>query len=138
MISCVLNKLDIDYTAYTILGNEDTGLMKKRHSVVKDGYIIDMDQSDFDTQKKFLETTSEEYLLKGYEHCHRYRDYVQSTLNSDNVRLSLLADTPLFHKMSLLTGIEVTVKNVKPITDTIIILDEFAKELAASTTTKAS
>ena len=81
---------------------------------------------------------SEEYLLKGYEHCHRYRDYVQSTLNSDNVRLSLIADTPLFHKMSLLTGIEVTVKNVKPITDTIIILDEFAKELAASTTTKAS
>ena len=39
---------------------------------------------------------SEEYLLKGYEHCHRYRDYVQSTLNSNNVRLSLIADTPLF------------------------------------------
>ena len=64
LISCVLNKLDIDYTAYTILGNEDPELMKKRHSLVKDGEIIDMSQKDFDTQKKFLEENSEEYLLK--------------------------------------------------------------------------
>ena len=64
LISCVLNKLDIDYTAYTILGNEDPELMKKRHSLLKDGHIIDMSQEEFDTQKKFLEENSEEYLLK--------------------------------------------------------------------------
>jgi asparagine synthetase B (glutamine-hydrolysing) len=64
LISCVLNKLDIDYTAYTILGNEDPELMKKRHSLLKDGSIIDMRQEDFDTQKKNLEENSEEYLLK--------------------------------------------------------------------------
>ena len=64
LISCVLNKLDIDYTAYTILGNEDPELMKNRHSLLKDGHIIDMSQEEFDTQKKFLEENSEEYLLK--------------------------------------------------------------------------
>tara|TARA_B100000902_G_C27320533_1_gene924098 strand:- start:583 stop:2226 length:1644 start_codon:yes stop_codon:yes gene_type:complete len=64
LISCVLNKLDIDYTAYTILGNEDPELMKKRHALLKDGHIIDMSQEEFNTQKKFLEENSEEYLLK--------------------------------------------------------------------------
>ena len=40
LISCVLNKLNIDYTAYTILGSEDIELMKKRHSLLKQGEII--------------------------------------------------------------------------------------------------
>ena len=37
LISCVLNKLDIDYTAYTILGNEEPELIEKRHSLLKNG-----------------------------------------------------------------------------------------------------
>lgn len=64
LISCVLNKLNIDYTAYTILGTEDINLIKKRHLLLKDGKIIDMTQINFDLQKDFLINNSEEYLLK--------------------------------------------------------------------------
>ena len=64
LISCVLNKLNIDYTAYTILGSEDLELMKKRHYLLKQGEIIDMTQEDFNTNKDYLEKNSEEYLLK--------------------------------------------------------------------------
>jgi asparagine synthetase B (glutamine-hydrolysing) len=64
LISCVLNKLDIDYTAYTILGSEDMELMKQRHSLLKKGEIIDMTQEEFNSNKGFLEEFSEEYILK--------------------------------------------------------------------------
>jgi len=64
LISCVLNKLGIDYTAYTILGSEDLELMKKRHALLKEGEIIDMTQEEFNIQKGMLEENSEEYLLK--------------------------------------------------------------------------
>jgi len=64
LISCVLNKLGIDYTAYTILGSEDLELMKKRHALLKKGEIIDMSQDNFEKSKKFLQENSEEYLLK--------------------------------------------------------------------------
>jgi len=64
LISCVLNKLGIDYTAYTILGSEDLELMKKRHALLKEGEIIDMTQEEFLKQYEYLKTNSEEYLLK--------------------------------------------------------------------------
>jgi len=64
LISCVLNKLNIDYTAYTILGSEDIELIKKRHSLLKKGKILDINQSDFLSQNKFLKENSEEYLFK--------------------------------------------------------------------------
>lgn len=84
LISCVLNKLDVDYTAYTILGNEDMELMKKRHSFVKDGSIIDMSQSDFDNQKKFLENESEEYLLK-LENGEK-ENYIKTLMHYDRLK----------------------------------------------------
>ena len=73
---------------------------------------------------------SEEYLLRGYDHCHRYHQFVQSKLNSEEVRVSLLGDLPLFHKMSRLTGVDVSIKNLKPVTDTILVIEELSKELS--------
>ena len=64
LISCVLNKLDIDYTAYTILGSEDVNLINKRHGLLKTGKILDVSQTDFLKQHEFLKKYSEEYLLK--------------------------------------------------------------------------
>jgi asparagine synthetase B (glutamine-hydrolysing) len=64
LISCVLNKLDINYTAYTILGSEDVGLINKRHHLLKRGSILDMTQKQFNSTKDFLEKNSEEYILK--------------------------------------------------------------------------
>lgn len=64
LISCVLNKLDIDYTAYTILGSEDIKLINKRHGLLKRGEIIDVTQDDFLNQHEYLKNHSEEYLLK--------------------------------------------------------------------------
>lgn len=63
LISCVLNKLDIDYKAYTILGNEDIELINKRHSLLKNGEIIDVSREDFLNQHVYLKKYSEEYLL---------------------------------------------------------------------------
>ena len=64
LISCVLNKLNIDYTAYTILGSEDLELINKRHGLLKTGQILDVSQSDFLNQHEFLKQYSEEYSLK--------------------------------------------------------------------------
>ena len=68
----------------------------------------------------------EEFLLRGYDHCHKFNEYVQATLNSDQMQASVLGDTPLFHKMERLTGVRVSVSNLKPVTDTILIVDELA------------
>ena len=64
LISCVLNKLGIDYTAYTILGSEDLEMIKTRHALLKNGNIIDICQEDFLKQHAYLKENSEEYLLK--------------------------------------------------------------------------
>ena len=64
LISCVLHKLGIDYTAYTILGSEDIELVKKRHALLKNGEIIDVSQREFLDQHRFLKENSEEYVLK--------------------------------------------------------------------------
>ena len=64
LISCVLNKLNVDYTAYTIIGSEDIELIQKRHNLLKKGHILDVSQSDFMEQHSYLNKYSEEYLLK--------------------------------------------------------------------------
>jgi asparagine synthetase B (glutamine-hydrolysing) len=64
LISCVLNKLHVDYTAYTILGSEDLNLINKRHGLLKTGKILDVSQTDFLNQHYFLKQYSEEYSLK--------------------------------------------------------------------------
>jgi asparagine synthetase B (glutamine-hydrolysing) len=64
LISCVLNKLNIEYTAYTILGSEDINLMKKRHSLLKQGELLNISESEFLNQHNFLKEYSEEYLFK--------------------------------------------------------------------------
>ena len=63
LISCVLNKLNINYTAYSILGSEDLNLIKNRHKLLTDGHILDLTQEDFLSQHEFLKKESEEYLL---------------------------------------------------------------------------
>lgn len=64
LISCVLNKLNIDYKAYTILGSEDKELINRRHALLKDGDILNISQEDFLKQYENLKEKSEEYLLK--------------------------------------------------------------------------
>lgn len=81
LISCILNKLDIDYTAYTILGSEDIELIKKRHELLKQGEIIDMTIDEFNSNKEFLEKFSEEYILK-IENGEK-ENYIRSLMNND-------------------------------------------------------
>lgn len=64
LISCVLNKLNIEYKAYTILGNEDIELIIKRHNLLNQGEIIDITEEEFHLNKDYLEKNSEEYILK--------------------------------------------------------------------------
>ena len=63
LISCILNKLNIDYTAYSIIGSEDINLINKRHDLLKNGYILDLLQEDFLQQHEFLKEYGEEYFL---------------------------------------------------------------------------
>jgi len=63
LISCVLNKLNIDYKAYTILGSEDLELINERHSKLKKGEIIDIDQEEFLNNNKILKESGEKYYL---------------------------------------------------------------------------
>lgn len=64
LISCVLNKLNIDYTAYTIIGSEDIKMINERHKLLKSGNILDISQEDFLFHNHYLKENSEEYLLK--------------------------------------------------------------------------
>ena len=76
---------------------------------------------------------NEEFLLRGYEHCHKYHQFVESVLSSDEMLSTLAKETPLFHKMSRMTGVEVSVRNVKPVTDAIIVGDELAVQSTRTT-----
>lgn len=84
LISCVLNKLGIYYSAYTILGSEDMNIIKKRHNLLKNGSIIDMTQKEFHEQKSFLENNSEEYILK-IENGEK-ENYIRSLMNNNKTR----------------------------------------------------
>ena len=81
LISCVLNKLDINYTAYTIVGSEDLEIINKRHNLLKRGEIIEMSQTDFNFNKDFLEKYSEEYILK-IENGEK-ENYIRCLMNND-------------------------------------------------------
>lgn len=84
LISCVLNKLNIDYTAYTILGSEDIEIMKERHRLLKRGQIIDMSQAEFNSNRRFLEEFSEEYILR-IENGEK-ENYVRSLMRNDTAQ----------------------------------------------------
>ena len=105
LISCVLNKLNIDYTAYTILGSEDLELMKKRHSLLKQGEIIDMTQEDFYSNKEFLENFSEEYILK-IENGEK-ENYIRNLMNNNTDRANMFLQQYKFR----MTGQKVTNDN---------------------------
>ena len=69
----------------------------------------------------------EEFLLRGYDHCHRFHEYAKSTLQPGSAfSTSLVGDFSLFHKMERLTGVRISVQNLKPVTDSILIVDELA------------
>jgi asparagine synthetase B (glutamine-hydrolysing) len=84
LISCVLNKLNIDYTAYTILGIENLNLIKQRHNLLKNGEIIDMTYNDVIINKTFLENNSEEYILK-IENGEK-ENYIQSLMENNHIK----------------------------------------------------
>ena len=63
LIACVLTKLGIPFTAYTILGSETPALIKARHTRLLDGIALDIPQSGFLAQHAYLKKYSEEYLL---------------------------------------------------------------------------
>ena len=67
LIACVLNKLNIPYTAYSIIGSENEEIIKKRFSINKDKnkYIyIKMEKDIFIKQREFLQNNCEKYYLK--------------------------------------------------------------------------
>ena len=105
LISCVLNKLDIDYTAYTILGSEDLNLINKRHGLLKQGEIIDMTQEEFNSNKVFLEEFSEEYILK-IENGEK-ENYIRSLMDNNTNRAKQFLEQYKFR----MTGQKVTNDN---------------------------
>jgi len=64
MISCVLNKLNIPYTAHSILGNENHDMIRQRHALLKSGELYDISQDEFNNQMKILKEKCEKYLMK--------------------------------------------------------------------------
>ena len=62
-ISCILNNLEIPYTAYSILGIDDIDLIDQRHTLLKNGNKIDLDHQTFINQRDFLTKYCDPYYL---------------------------------------------------------------------------
>ena len=103
LIACVLTKLGYDFKAYSIIGSENPSILKQRHSLLKNGEIIDISREDFMNQRKFLKENSEEYCLK-IENGER-QSYIKSLMQLDKLNIdkkNLLAQNkfnPTTHKL---------------------------------------
>ena len=64
LIACVLAKLGIPFTAYSVMGSESPALIEQRHQGLEDAQIITIPHHEFVGQSKLLETYSEPYLLR--------------------------------------------------------------------------
>ena len=64
MISCVLNKFNISYTAHSILGNENHDMIRQRHALLESGKLYDLSQNEFNNHRQILKDKSEKYLMK--------------------------------------------------------------------------
>lgn len=65
-ISCILNNLEIHYTAYSIMGLDDTNLIKERHMLLNESMnseMIDLEHSKFLEQRDYLIDHCDEYYL---------------------------------------------------------------------------
>lgn len=60
-ISCALNKLGVDYFAYSIVGSEDESIIKRRQKLIKNMEIINLDKLDFMKARQYLKDNCEEY-----------------------------------------------------------------------------
>lgn len=62
-IALILNILNIDYTAYTIIGSEDEEIINKRYLLTKNMIKIFLSKEDFMEARKYLKNNCEEYKL---------------------------------------------------------------------------
>ena len=63
-ISCALNHLNISYTAYSIIGNENVNIINQRHNLIKNAKKIQLSRPAFLNAQKYLKENCEEYLLR--------------------------------------------------------------------------
>jgi asparagine synthetase B (glutamine-hydrolysing) len=63
-IACELNKQNIDFTAYTIMGSENKEIINKRKNIINDHIVINLNKEKFLKSRDTLKKKSEEYLFK--------------------------------------------------------------------------
>lgn len=106
LISCVLNKFNIDYTAYSILGSEDINLIKFRHSLIKNkkGCILDITRDVFIEQCNFLKKNGEEYILNidtgETEQCIKIDEKIKLSTNIDEINNLLSQKQNLINRIN--------------------------------------
>ena len=69
--------------------------------------------------------SSEDILLRGYDHCHKYHQFVAETLASASIANELSKDESLMKTLSKATGVHVSPQNIKAVADTVLLIREF-------------
>ena len=64
-ISCILNKNNVEYTSYTILGAETQSIIDERKKLIKNFKIVDIDKDSFLYEKQFLQLECEDFKIDG-------------------------------------------------------------------------
>ena len=63
-IACGLNKLNIPFTAYSIIGSENVDIIKARSKLLKDTKIIDLSHDKFLNARQYIKNNVEHYDLR--------------------------------------------------------------------------
>ena len=63
-IACELEKQDVEFTAYTIVGSEKEDTINSRVSRTTDPRLMDLNISDFKGAREYLKSRCEEYFLR--------------------------------------------------------------------------
>ena len=72
-----------------------------------------------------------DYVLRGYDHCRRYHEHINSVFTSSELAEELREDGELFSRLSDATGVAVSASNIKPVADNVLILKQLAKQSGA-------
>ena len=80
--------------------------------------------------------SAEEFLLRGYDHCRKYHQFVSETLASQKFANEFSKDLALFEKLSSFSGVRVSPANIKAVADTILLVRNFMNNEKTSIDTK--
>lgn len=87
-IACELNKQNADYYAYSIIGRENTRILKKRHKLIHQsckGFIIDANQKNYDDAHKKIVECVEDFKYAIYSSSSDYNQYDLSVKDDKGV-----------------------------------------------------